>query len=382
MALRLVLAWTTIAVATQAAIWLLFQNLPLAIHAAPFRELMTPFVVCVGPAGQWLALRICRVPFRREWFFATLAAGVLWSAAFDSLRYLKLWPVLQYSLLYTLLLTSMLSGVLRWLVLRRHVDRAGWWFLAAAVSLAAGLAARSFTTGTMLGAMRATLPSQLLTSLGPALVESVFLGWLFSTARPGPPRDAAPSRAWTWLEWTAAASFAVLTTVHASQAVEIWLRRGRLLLAPPIFSAIGGTVIGGVQWLFLRRRLGLDAIWIPVSAAAITIPALGILVPGVQFFAVYIWVYGTHLPGVFALLGAWFGFWQWLILRTHLANAWVWIPANALAWSTWQLRLFPATFSITTMGVIAGAITGLALFAILRPRAAASQLVSISPRSP
>jgi hypothetical protein len=376
MALRLVLVWTVVAVSVQAGLSFLLLNLPLTSPFVPIRELVTPLAVCAGPAGQWLALRICRVSWRREWFVATLAAAVLWSVTYDAVRYLKILPPgIVGTLLYTWLMTTALSAVLQFVVLRRHVDDAGWWLLAAATTLALRLATRwLFVGGGVFGAVRPTLTAQVVTALVAALAESVFLAWFISSTRDERPRDVSRSPAWTWLEWTAAAAFAVLTVVHCAQAVEFWLRHGNLLLAPPIFAAVGGTVIGSVQWLLLKRRLGISAMWIAVSAGAITVPALGVLVPGVQIFAVYIWVFGMALPGVFALVGAWFGFWQWLILRVHVSHAWLWIPANALAWSTWQLRLFPTIVSITTMGVVSGAITGLALFAMLRSRALAARL--------
>jgi hypothetical protein len=88
------------------------------------------------------------------------------------------------------------------------------------------------------------------------------------------------------------------------------------------------------------------------------------------------------LAGV-AILNA-IGLAQWLVLRRHLNRAWLWLPANALAWllglawvfgamalvsedsPAWQVGAVSAGAGLLMAGTVA-VVTGLALVRILRP---------------
>jgi hypothetical protein len=90
----------------------------------------------------------------------------------------------------------------------------------------------------------------------------------------------------------------------------------------PLDGAIGGAatgaVVGLVQWLVLRRRLGLTPWWIAATAAGMGAGlALGIALQGTD-------TAGITLPLRGLVTGAGIGIAQFALLRGSTDRAWVW----------------------------------------------------------
>ena len=132
-------------------------------------------------------------------------------------------------------------------------------------------------------------------------------------------------------------------------------RAGGIFLDARVIVGVvaGGAVLGFAQWLVLRRYIQRMTRWE--------------------------WVLATALGG-FPVLG----FGQWLVLRRYIQKAGWWALANAVAWPVgvpvyvigvlllldYQLRGrstdVPWIVSGVLMGVVVGAITGIALVWLLR----------------
>ena len=144
------------------------------------------------------------------------------------------------------------------------------------------------------------------------------------------------------------------------------------ILDGAIGGATCGAVLGGVQWLVLRRRLSLSRSWIVATSLGMA----GGLALGVVLF-------GTSTVGSVLLLrgvstGLVIGLAQWVVLRGSVPRAWVWVPTVATGWALgWavsraiglDLALDFAVFGST--GALAfQALTGLVLAWLLSQRAA------------
>ena len=91
------------------------------------------------------------------------------------------------------------------------------------------------------------------------------------------------------------------------------------------------------------------------------VPVIGLLVPIVQMYVIYYTMIAMRMLGAFAIIGAWFGLAQWLVLRRHVRAAFLWVPATALAWSAWHLQYSSFRVSLITIGLLGGAICGAAI---------------------
>jgi hypothetical protein len=139
-----------------------------------------------------------------------------------------------------------------------------------------------------------------------------------------------------------------------------------------IVPIVAGLLIGFAQWIVLRRYLTTSVDWVLAGGTAWAVGyAFGLLL--IQSLS------GTFLGGVAAylLFGAIIGLVQWPILRREIPSALLWLAVNTLAWATglWAsqatLSLFfrdpviePVVSTLViagTSGLVAGAITGLAL---------------------
>jgi len=169
--------------------------------------------------------------------------------------------------------------------------------------------------------------------------------------------------------------------------------------AATVFYLVGlleGIVLGVAQWLVLRRYVKRINAWVIVTAIAVMVAWLiGLKVSALMIFSIGLDPTLTTamktralLQGVF-LLGAWvggvLGFAQWTVLKAHIHRAFLWIVANALAWAlglvvafmmvgmthTDQLNLETILLGVATgltTGAFVGAITGVALIWLLKPR--------------
>jgi hypothetical protein len=176
-----------------------------------------------------------------------------------------------------------------------------------------------------------------------------------------------------WLGWTLATAGGMLLGFLPTILLVNVLNLGLAQIAVPVLA---GTVIGFAQWLVLRRYVTPGTRWEWTDgiswAAGYVLGLLLIQLLPSTFFTAFL---GYFLFGlIVALL-------QWPVLRREIPQVITWLVASAVAWAVgyWAsqavLSLFtdpllaPAvstTVIAVTSGLVAGAITGLALIWIVR----------------
>jgi len=176
-----------------------------------------------------------------------------------------------------------------------------------------------------------------------------------------------------WLGWTFATAGGMLLGFLPTILLVNVLDLGLAQIAVPVLA---GTVIGFAQWLVLRRYVTASTRWDwtdGISWAAGYI--LGLLLIQTLPSTVFVVFIGYFLFGVIVALV------QWPVLRREIPQVFTWLVANAVAWAVgyWVsqavLSLFTdpliapivgtAVIAITS-GLVAGAITGVALIWIVR----------------
>ena len=176
-----------------------------------------------------------------------------------------------------------------------------------------------------------------------------------------------------WLGWTLATAGGMLLGFLPSILLVNVLNLGLAQIAVPVLA---GTVIGFAQWLVLRRYVTASTQWNwsdGISWAAGYI--LGLLLIQMLPSSIFVVFIGYFLFGVIVALV------QWPVLRREIPNALTWIVASALAWAAgyWVSQAVLALFTdplinpalgtsiiAITSGLVAGAITGVALIWIVR----------------
>ena len=177
-----------------------------------------------------------------------------------------------------------------------------------------------------------------------------------------------------WLGWTLATAGGMLLGFLPSLLLVNVLDLGLARIVVPVFA---GTLVGLAQWLALRRFLTAHSDWILAGGTSWAVGyVLGLFV--IQSLP------STVLAGFagYLLFGAIVALVQWPLLRREIPHLLVWMIASAIGWAAgfWMsqaaLPLFqtgptiPPAVSTTviavTSGLVAGAITGLALIWIVR----------------
>ena len=176
-----------------------------------------------------------------------------------------------------------------------------------------------------------------------------------------------------WLGWTLATAGGMLLGFLPTILLVDVLNLGLAQIAVPVLA---GTVIGFAQWLVLRRYVTASTQWDwtdGISWAAGYI--LGLLLIQLLPSSVFAAFIGYFLFGVIVALV------QWPVLRREIPQVFTWMVASAVAWAVgyWVsqavLSLFTdplidpvvgTTVIAVTSGLVAGAITGLALIWIVR----------------
>lgn len=177
-----------------------------------------------------------------------------------------------------------------------------------------------------------------------------------------------------WLEWTLATAFGMLLGFLPSIVLVNVLDLALARIIVPLFA---GFLVGLAQWLVLRKYVNGVSDWIWAAGASWAVGyALGLLIIN--------GLTGTGLDGFigYILFGAIVALVQWPILRREIPNVWMWILANVIGWtagffmSQLALDIFfngPAINPIASTsvisgvsGLVAGAITGIALILIVR----------------
>jgi hypothetical protein len=177
-----------------------------------------------------------------------------------------------------------------------------------------------------------------------------------------------------WLSWTLATAVGMLIGFLPSLLLVNVLD---IQWARVIVPLLAGFLIGLAQWAVLRNYLLNSHDWILAAGTSWAVGyALGLLL--INVFA------GSVLGGFlgYVLFGAIVAIMQWPILRREIPHLWMWILANVIGWtagfyiSQAALNLFfndptipPVTstsFLAVVSGLVAGAITGMALVLIVR----------------
>jgi hypothetical protein len=176
-----------------------------------------------------------------------------------------------------------------------------------------------------------------------------------------------------WLGWTLATAGGMLLGFLPSILLVNLLNLGLAQIAVPVLA---GTVIGFAQWIVLRRYVTASTRWDwtdGLSWAAGYI--LGLLLIQMLPSTIFVAFIGYFLFGMIVALV------QWPVLRREIPQVVTWLVASAIAWAVgyWVsqavLSLFTdplidpvvgtAVIAITS-GLVAGAITGIALIWIVR----------------
>lgn len=182
-----------------------------------------------------------------------------------------------------------------------------------------------------------------------------------------------------WLGWTLATAggmlFGFLLTIPLVNVLDLGFAR----IIVPILA---GILIGFSQWVILRQYLVTSSDWVLAGGAGWAAGyALGLLL--IESLS------GTFLAGIAAyfLFGIIVALVQWQELRREIPSKLTWVVANSLGWAAglWAsqaaLELFfndpviapvvSTTVIAVTSGLVAGAITGMALIWIAgRPETA------------
>lgn len=177
-----------------------------------------------------------------------------------------------------------------------------------------------------------------------------------------------------WLEWTLATAFGMLLGFLPS---IVLVNIMDLAFARLIVPLLAGFLVGFAQWVVLRKYVNGVSDWILAGGTSWAVGyALGLFImngltnTGLDGFVGYI------LFGIIVALV------QWPILRREIPKVWMWVLANVVGWTTGfylsQVSLdllfngptiapVASTSVISGVsGLVAGAITGIALIWIVR----------------
>ncbi len=201
----------------------------------------------------------------------------------------------------------------------------------------------------------------------------------------------SPWRLWT--RWVLANALAELLGLGASSLLWIAFFFGMEeqlgIVGSAVVVVVGstlleGTAVGLLQWRVLRRalpQLRSQVWWGATAAGAFVAWSLGMVpstlismssagttaAPPAEMSDALMYTLAAVMGLV---LGPVLGLPQWWVLRPHLKFAWLWIPANAIAWAWGMIIIF------TVMGLVpAGGITAGALLLVLGGLALAGAVV-------
>lgn len=177
-----------------------------------------------------------------------------------------------------------------------------------------------------------------------------------------------------WLGWTLATAGGMLIGFLPTIPLVNLLDLGLAQIAVPVLA---GTAIGFAQWIVLKRYVSASSDWILAGGTSWAVGyVLGLLLIQTLPSTIFIEVIGYLLFGVIVALV------QWPVLRREIPNILVWILASSIGWAAgfWASQgvlsmiftgglIEPAvstTVIAVTSGLVAGAITGIALVWIVR----------------
>ena len=178
-----------------------------------------------------------------------------------------------------------------------------------------------------------------------------------TSARRDQSSDSPLAAGWGfWLCWVLAGT--VGWGVGGPVGVAIGSSRD-IIVAGYVGVAVGGIMVGVLQWLVLRRQIASAGWWVLASIVAVAAVGVVVFVVGVVDTDVG-WVLGAGLTGtVLGLL-------QWLVLRRQVARAGWWVLAGTVAWIVGG----PVGGFVgwAALGAVYGVITATMLLWLLRQR--------------
>lgn len=185
-----------------------------------------------------------------------------------------------------------------------------------------------------------------------------------------------------WRDWIAANTVGELLGLGVAALITITVARtqavppaAEILIVTAAFLAIGayeGAIVGGAQWLVLRRVLPSvgGKQWIGATVVGAIVAWMLGRIPSALADGNGGAAAEPSLPVILvlsaaagAVLGVILGVAQWVVLRDHVRHAGMWIGANALAWAVGMPLIFLAA-GIPSAQTPALAIGALALVAI------------------
>ncbi len=179
-----------------------------------------------------------------------------------------------------------------------------------------------------------------------------------------------------WASWVFANALAELLGLGASALLWIAFFFGleeRLGIAiSAVVVVVGstileGTAVGVLQWRVLRRalpQLRLKVWWGATAVGALVAWSLG-MIPSTLMSMMDESATSTPPPemsdalmytlaaAMGLVLGPILGLPQWWALRRHLKSAWLWLPANAVAWSWGMIMIFAVVGLVPASGITA-----------------------------
>jgi hypothetical protein len=186
-----------------------------------------------------------------------------------------------------------------------------------------------------------------------------------------------------WISWIWANAWAELlglgATFSLGYGIFASLEEPQTLLAILGFvllmtatGIIEGTVVGWFQWRVLRRlfaEISLRAWWAATLLGALTAWFLGSLPSSLMGMGSEEAGMAPIEPplvlilllacGMGLILGVILALPQWRVLRKHAARAWVWLPANCLAWGLGMALIFAGIDIVQRIGTLAGFLIGM-----------------------
>jgi hypothetical protein len=189
-----------------------------------------------------------------------------------------------------------------------------------------------------------------------------------------------------WLRWTAVCGLGEFLGIGVAAGIGfgVVMTLGEpdtlgeklfVILTAIVSGIIEGLVTGWLQWWVLREKfaavkakdwlfytaLGAATGWILGMTPSTFLMGQGGATPVPEFSSALI---ALLAAGAGLVLGALFGFFQWLELRKHTVQAARWIPANAIAWAIGLAIIYlgasmPTAETALAMVILIGTVSGL-----------------------
>ena len=171
-----------------------------------------------------------------------------------------------------------------------------------------------------------------------------------------------------WLRWVVATAIALVVAFAMFVVIFSVIGEPGDLLFPVLMTGVG-LVVGAFQQRVLKRALGQAKRWAVATGVGLGVGIALALAMGERSG-----LGGKVVEGMVhgAVIGALLGTLQWLVLRARVPRARWWVPASIAGWATGAaagdaVGYFVEGLDIVAGPVVAAAVTGIALVALLQP---------------